>query len=681
MSGRAPGSTGHAHRPSIERTRLRPRSKPQLTDAPSGAGPSPRAASVVVPLLLLVAIALGDVVRMGYFADDFIFVDAARRHSLVQLLSGEHGIRPWYRPLARECFFALLVAAGRAGPALGHLLALAVVAFAADSLHRVLRARLGALAATVAVLLFVLHPLTRFLAGWLSGFQDLLAIALVLGALRWNQQGKHGRATACIALAPFAKEAGLVALPLLALQSLTSVAKRPARRVWITHALAAGAALLVHVIVRTTWAAVFAPPPTGAEPRSMMGEFIAALAPLTQPPGRASAWVPLMAMGGGALAYALTRSVAPERHERDRRALSGIAGALAISAAPAFVPPLLLHYPAHAHFLFPALPWVCALGGWVGTRVVPRRLLPAALALVAAVSVHQGAVRQVDLDTPEGWKVGALGWAEAQRIEARTRRLETDLLSEFPVPPESLAIVYLHVPAGSWIQTQDGPATRVVLDSPTLTAHFVREVPERLAEWGRRPVVAVAYDPMVRHGFVRVRPGDPLVLQLAVAAMLRAELEEARALSALATRLDPTGLFPRYVSAALALGADADTSALAALARSADTLVADSVGPRKSHAAAVRIALSGALDANAHRRAADVHAAGNLPMLEAFERMVAVALDSTSAADALRLGRLLANKAPDHARRAFLVASRGGAPDSIRELAAGELARLDTRSR
>src|SRR5262249_54862604 len=50
----------------------------------------------------LVLCAAGDVLRIGFFADDFHFLDVARRAPLTPLLLGQYGIWPWYRPLSRE---------------------------------------------------------------------------------------------------------------------------------------------------------------------------------------------------------------------------------------------------------------------------------------------------------------------------------------------------------------------------------------------------------------------------------------------------------------------------------------------------------------------------------------------------------------------------------------------------
>lgn len=62
-----------------------PASRPPVAGRPDGR---------VLLLLAAIVLVAVDVFRIGYFADDFIFLDAARRHGLIDLLSGRFGILP-----------------------------------------------------------------------------------------------------------------------------------------------------------------------------------------------------------------------------------------------------------------------------------------------------------------------------------------------------------------------------------------------------------------------------------------------------------------------------------------------------------------------------------------------------------------------------------------------------------
>ena len=85
--------------------------------------------------------------------------------------------------------------------------------------------------------------ITRFLAAWASGFQDLLSTALVLLALLDRARARRGRAAIWIGLAPLAKETGFLALPLVLLYSVVIEGERRPRRWMIAPTLAAAAAV------------------------------------------------------------------------------------------------------------------------------------------------------------------------------------------------------------------------------------------------------------------------------------------------------------------------------------------------------------------------------------------------------------------------------------------------------
>jgi hypothetical protein len=79
----------------------------------------PRFPRIAWGILAAVTLAvLWDVVRIGFFADDFVFLDAARRMPVDKVLLGHYGIYPFYRPLARELYFYLALLAGPAGRAI-----------------------------------------------------------------------------------------------------------------------------------------------------------------------------------------------------------------------------------------------------------------------------------------------------------------------------------------------------------------------------------------------------------------------------------------------------------------------------------------------------------------------------------------------------------------------------------
>src|SRR5262249_51464106 len=193
---------------------------PEMASAGGGQTPGPRpvlrSALALGALGLLIVAAVGvDAFGIGWFADDFHFLDVARRVPVAQALTGQYGIYPWYRPLSRELFYEAIVACGPAAPMVAHALALVVLFASAWLLFSLSRRRIAGPAAAVAPALFVCCDYTKFLTAWPSGFQDLLAVLLTLAAVEAHARGWTIRSRLAIALAPFAKETGFLAFPLV----------------------------------------------------------------------------------------------------------------------------------------------------------------------------------------------------------------------------------------------------------------------------------------------------------------------------------------------------------------------------------------------------------------------------------------------------------------------------------
>ncbi len=611
----------------------------------------------------LVAASLVDIFRLGLFADDFIFLDALRRQTPLDVLLGRHGIWPWYRPLSRELLFAV---ANAFGVTAAHALALGAVWLAADSLRRVVARRLGPTAAAASVVLFVIHSLTHFLTGWLSGLQDLLAVTLSLVAIRLQQQGRLMAAVCCAGLAPFAKETGFLAYPLLAVDAVLGERRALSRREIVAYCVAGGLALLIHLLVRITWPTHTPSPAPPKEPGDLPGAMLHALIPWSAPPGPA-AWL-AWSMGAVAMVIAfvlLERSVREPGPASPPRPLWAPA-ALVISSAPALAMGLAPLEAVRAHFFFPAIPWLCALAGWAVARWRPNRLGRTFTALACGVLVWSGSARPVSVDELAGWQVGPLGWSEAQRIEARTRRLEHGVRALLAARPESLLVAYEQVPFGTWFQTGDGPATRVVLDDPTVRAYFVSNFPEDELRRPRPRVALLDYDPVGAHGFVRIWPDNRFLVPNALRKLFAGETTAARLFTALAASERTNKVFPIYMRAAVNLVVDGDVGSFAKqwAAGGGDSSVGDSVAapstpigvddPRAD--AAIRMALAHPLSPAAHHAAAEELRSAGLPVLEALELSVAVRLDSTRAEDALRLAYLLASTMPAAAQGKFQLA-------------------------
>src|SRR5213592_2215182 len=123
---------------------------------------------VLAPVALALAAGF-ESLRVGFFADDFHFLDVARRIPLLTALAGQYGVYPWYRPLSRELYFALVAAAGPAAVWAARGLSLAALAGCVVLLERVGRPLVRARAARIGAALFATYGFTRFLLAWASG--------------------------------------------------------------------------------------------------------------------------------------------------------------------------------------------------------------------------------------------------------------------------------------------------------------------------------------------------------------------------------------------------------------------------------------------------------------------------------------------------------------------------------
>ncbi len=176
---------------------------------------------VVAALVALYAGALGS----AFVNDDYLFLEQARRHGLLDALLHPGGLGNYFRPLSRELWFALLSPVSGGVPLVFHIAQFGVflgsLALLADLLRVFVPGRgPGVPAAVLAgVLWFALVPFQRVNLLWVSCSQDVLALAGALGALALFRRGRTGPALVAYAAATLAKES---ALPLPALLLLWS---------------------------------------------------------------------------------------------------------------------------------------------------------------------------------------------------------------------------------------------------------------------------------------------------------------------------------------------------------------------------------------------------------------------------------------------------------------------------
>ena len=168
-------------------------------------------ALVLAGLVVLYAGALGN----GFLNDDYLFLEQARRHNLLDALAHPSGLGNFFRPLSRELWFALTGPLLGREPVLFHVALFALFAAALVLLADLLaafapaRGRLIAPAALAGVLWYAVLPFQHVNLAWVSCAQDLLALVGALGALALFRRGRFVAALLAYAAATLAKESAL----------------------------------------------------------------------------------------------------------------------------------------------------------------------------------------------------------------------------------------------------------------------------------------------------------------------------------------------------------------------------------------------------------------------------------------------------------------------------------------
>ena len=438
---------------------------------------------------MLVGVLGVDTFRIGFFADDFHFLDVARRIPLWNVLAGQHGIYPWYRPLSRELYFALVTLAGPFELFVAHALSLACVAGCAWQLRALAARASGARVAAITVALFLAYATTKFLAAWASGFQDLLALLLVLSALRAQFERRPGRALAYAFLAMFAKETAVLVFPLLACETLLMRRERADRRELLAQA---------GVLALATRRA-----PGGA-------------CELAQ--RRARGAHRAVAVGDRRRTRAVGRRLrGPSRRTRTRRARArrarsrssrdaGVAGVASATRhassrrgdACERVARALARLRRHrgGAGTRPArdrtcdgsgdgVRILCVLGSARGWRCSQRSASRAfrnspgprwSCCSSVGTRSRSATARRIS-QLAEGWNFKNWDWPEAVRLSAVSRRLADDLRSQLAARPDSLVVLYGEVPQGCFFQSEDGPATRECLRDRSVRSYWLNAPP------------------------------------------------------------------------------------------------------------------------------------------------------------------------------------------------------------
>jgi hypothetical protein len=468
-----------------------------------------------------------------FFADDWLFLDQVRFRSLAKVLASPDPIGNYFRPLGRQVWFWLLARLGGESPFVFHAANLLCLVVAVVLLALLARRLAGPLAGVVAAGFLALHYAADVPVLWVSGSQELLSLALALGALVLHQRGRRFAAAALYLAALLAKEV-VVLLPLVAV-TLDSGDVAPgswrarARRAWpLALALVAWLALAAWAVARRghpgAGLSLTAAGPIAALVllvRVALGlEWLAGALPFTHAtdPGP-GALLAIAAAGLAVLAMATpraSRAAKPARAaKRDRRARVAAAGVL--PAPPAAAPPRTALDPAAG--VFAGLAWAVAgalpvsavantwsayyflfalsgVGLALGCFLALKRRgagIAATIVVLAGLASSQARGLEEFATAPSAWS----GQSHVNRfylergMRVITRGLE-DLRTAVPHPKAGTTFFFAGLPPFASFQVADGPLVRGAYRDSSLRGHYLSELTRERLERG--PWVVFFYD-------------------------------------------------------------------------------------------------------------------------------------------------------------------------------------------
>ncbi len=438
--------------------------------------------------VLMAAVLCMPCLSLGYFWDDFIFLDRVRTNP-ISSLGPLHGA--FYRPLSQALYYWPLAWLGSSGAPVAHAINLILAAICILLLVSLVTDLAGERAGAAAGLVFAGLAALPGLVAWASGSQDLLAILFVLAALHLRNSGRILPSLVATGAALLSKETAACALPVLLLWDWI-VGRRPARireGVPAYGALALGWVFL-HPGIRKLASEGFARPPWGhvgfsnlAVSEFQARHYLSALfnapsdpGPAQWPRGAAAMLVTALALIPAGVWITSRREVPREEAPRLSLPRAAILGFLL--ALPALALPSLLISRWVSYFVcMPALGTSIALG-------VALSRLPAVLAIGAiAVFVGLGFWTRY-ADRPPGDALTENRFVEASRATGEVERAFRRLHPLFPRGSQVLLSVASSGPLGIDFTMQDGQALRAWYRDPTiLTLRPERRLPHRGPEY------------------------------------------------------------------------------------------------------------------------------------------------------------------------------------------------------
>ena len=451
-------------------------------------------AALVVALAGL-GVLYADALRVGFLNDDYVFLEEASTRPLAESLTGMGVLGNHYRPLSRQLYFAGLAFADGA-PWVFHLVNALVFAATLALLLDLLRALLPLHGALAGALYFATLPLQRVNLSWISGSQDLLAVAFALAALALFRRGRNGWSCAAYLAALASKEVAFpVPVALAAWAWWCGLPDETGARVRPAPAALARRLAPFALIAAVWWVVVLVQrarhPVSAATLHLEPGYFLAAwvhgiqsLLGLEHPAGLVRGLsghppplVPLVLLA--AIAWWLPPAASPGAP----RAGVGTWPTIALAAvwATAFALPVgpVAHVWSAYFYSLAAVAGAILVGlafrrldrwGWVGLTAL----------LLWSHAASSGATSFATVDRPWGWTSHVTAFT-FQRSAELAGTLQRELRAYEPAPARGTRFFFATMPSWAGFQMGNGPLIRRLYRDTSLAGYFYSQFSESTA--------------------------------------------------------------------------------------------------------------------------------------------------------------------------------------------------------
>ncbi len=201
---------------------------------PPAARPSATAWLALAAILAATIVLFVPVLKTGFFADDYLFLDQVRDRSLLEALRAPDPLSNFFRPVSRQLYFWIVAGLTNESAFAFHAGNLVSLLGVIVLLWALVRRLAGDRAAVFAAAFLALHYTADIPVRWACGSQELLAVAGALGAILLHLNGRHRWAGVAMLAAAFSKEVVLLA-PVIAVAADRRGGEswtRTARRAW-----------------------------------------------------------------------------------------------------------------------------------------------------------------------------------------------------------------------------------------------------------------------------------------------------------------------------------------------------------------------------------------------------------------------------------------------------------------